>query len=1801
MEDFPDKFSDTPYTRDLWTLLAETKFSLGSSALKEQLAEVKSYLLLGLLAYKVPTDRSDKELETRLPKKLGSFVLSLRRLLGLDAIQAYDVLCHYLVHEFRGTQDALHVIVQNDVQVNLLLHDMWEFYRSERLFLLKCVNILLSPPNPEKKEIMHNFINELPSNDFVENLIRQYEFLLNEEFPVSLTHGSLMTKVVQDKWFETYLREQIEVLHNLILYVDQWNISCSQFERILQTCYNSKFGRKDDAFLKEGDLIASEFTVLVGYLQNILILFCLNLPKIPGRLQWTEIINNCQEDLIGSLNGSYVETPIVFTWTMLKVLLNPDDSTLYSQEKLGYMALNAGVFEYFDKLLGSPIFKDHTTRLSIVAYRTVYELACMVVQSFDKRDLTEIPGFLHLIGPVLRHPLNSQAMWNSVANPGPRALMLLLLEKFPVEFVPFMKAAAALVKHGKDNVHDINMLMTSMNNFAEKWYPELRLNPIYSSQVTRIGGIYMPEYRFTVPVGTRGIFIDRAHTVCTWKCEFNIFKAVFYENQCFTLQVIMDGPIEEKYIETILSSLYFMKIWIVFDGHLITAEELNVVEQIFPLMACLKTCTRVPTKVLGYCVDVLSVLLNPDCLRILDCDVLRIRSSILALKIFPYLQSVPENLSHIGCSEHFSSGAIGELVTVQETKQGCFDLLISYLSFLYKLIKNKPKIEDTVKEYMDIILPGVVYVVEEVFPRYHNWGFSNERDYDHITLKCVGIFHEILTLQYVDGRDSEPIMDEEDLETGQTEENNKPEKMSEKNERESVSPLLLLQKVILHNLIYMDSSSQLLRIIASGESAIQFNMEKRLHWFSKRHTMLVFIIRLAMSVLNRTFLLRQLVQPNNRRTRLDCELLAQPPYVSTSTKVIPTVVSYLNNVFCKYLPVMSVSLLTTFAERYPKTLLPCMGMKPRLVRELFVNKLKSRLETSSLKESLLILISTCCEYQPGMCQALFNIQTVEDEETEGQNVKRPDIGCLIYLCGILRDVQEGLRDLTDILYAPTVECVVAIWTGFAADIAEHLRNKVGFWWSFCSPLTNVPSVYTSSMAQVFTIISLEVFHYRHHTPVELAFVLKKFYDEEEGTVGKWFKLLAAVLRKEVPCIKTRSGTRPLEKLPLDTQFLITMKRFLMISVKHLPFGVNNAQIITVAEQLMSAMQYALSQSEDSKLKILLEMYLFVIHNLCTVPIEKKEDWISQFEIMLLQFSSTYAVVGPQERAVFLAVIVKEISHLSDLLKTNSAVAFSMLKSSKEILYNEMNFLVAFGRLLLDSCHNITQGEISRGPIHQQTRSAKLALCLFHNLLNISAECVLWFKECQFSPVVEFLIAKFGDLMRLNHNSNKVTFHLEVAEHILWILVTFSRHGIIKKFHIAQVQTQMFLQLIPPEHLDPVRWLNSEWVDVYKPALDFITCFISGHGVYVVPQVVNFVAMHVEYLRSAIVAIKHTFKSEVLNLSIVVLNLVRELADHRSLWVLHDRDSFELLGCATMTCLSTCVAFLTNPTMLRKWTDCHQTSVKKDVFLHHICNQLLEMIYMSFAVLQAFTPRLSVLMTDPEAEQLWSPLVELNFNSPLIEPSTHSLTFGALIALAHLCTQAITKTIRVSSPGVLLRSARMGLGLGSSMALAMDKNFTCKVFEMSVELITSQALLYLLGNKIPYHEKPNFQKTLNTEMTFLWVYVERIYRQKLVASVSDPDQQYLTSKKYLPFLQPTRNKMMYERKPVLVFRRSPEAKKPLQMDEKAKDENKDIAEACPSSFPSTPKNDSQKSDDDESEKYILFLAKVFHRLVVVKSY
>lgn len=97
--------------------------------------------------------------------------------------------------------------------------------------------------------------------------------------------------------------------------------------------------------------------------------------------------------------------------------------------------------------------------------------------------------------------------------------------------------------------------------------------------------------------------------------------------------------------------------------------------------------------------------------------------------------------------------------------------------------------EDAVQSQVRLVLPGVVFILRDVFPNYMFWRYVDEGDREIIALSCMQMIHQLLSLN-----------------------------ISKESSADVSRPICMLYRACLYSLLFLDAGAALLRIVGSGIS-----------------------------------------------------------------------------------------------------------------------------------------------------------------------------------------------------------------------------------------------------------------------------------------------------------------------------------------------------------------------------------------------------------------------------------------------------------------------------------------------------------------------------------------------------------------------------------------------------------------------------------------------------------------------------------------------------------------------------------------------------------------------------------------------------------------------------------------------------------------------------------------------------------------------------------------------------------------------------------------------------------------------
>jgi len=115
--------------------------------------------------------------------------------------------------------------------------------------------------------------------------------------------------------------------------------------------------------------------------------------------------------------------------------------------------------------------------------------------------------------------------------------------------------------------------------------------------------------------------------------------------------------------------------------------------------------------------------------------------------------------------------------------------------------------EDAVQCRVRLVLPGVVFMLRDVFPNYMFWRYVDEGDREVIAVSCMQMIHQLLSLNF-----------------------------SKESSADSNRPVCILYRACLHSVLFLDAGAALLRIVGSGTVLCSETSRESRHEFDLNQT-----------------------------------------------------------------------------------------------------------------------------------------------------------------------------------------------------------------------------------------------------------------------------------------------------------------------------------------------------------------------------------------------------------------------------------------------------------------------------------------------------------------------------------------------------------------------------------------------------------------------------------------------------------------------------------------------------------------------------------------------------------------------------------------------------------------------------------------------------------------------------------------------------------------------------------------------------------------------------------------------------
>lgn len=152
----------------------------------------------------------------------------------MDAIITWDLVCNFIKYEYRNCTETFASQLVDFSSMKALVDDIWNFYYSERMTLIKCLKLMVEYKDKEhryQKEFA-KFFDDVLFGTLLESIRKQIEMLKTVNPPV---RSQLCTEEYLHRLYNSSLIEMRELLHILTVIIHDIHIADSEFMKLYES------------------------------------------------------------------------------------------------------------------------------------------------------------------------------------------------------------------------------------------------------------------------------------------------------------------------------------------------------------------------------------------------------------------------------------------------------------------------------------------------------------------------------------------------------------------------------------------------------------------------------------------------------------------------------------------------------------------------------------------------------------------------------------------------------------------------------------------------------------------------------------------------------------------------------------------------------------------------------------------------------------------------------------------------------------------------------------------------------------------------------------------------------------------------------------------------------------------------------------------------------------------------------------------------------------------------------------------------------------------------------------------------------------------------------------------------------------------------------------------------------------------------------------------------------------------------------------------------------------------------------
>lgn len=685
--------------KKLYQLVSGTFYNENQDVIKKKLLGVQKEIQDGLSTFNKPSTDANAKLEKMLKdkkqEKLIPFTQKLYQFLDLDVTQSYDILCYYLVNEYRGSASSLQNFMSSESLMIKLLSDIWFYYSLERMVLLKVTKCIIEYHNSDEHPYADAFktvLDQIGFGSLRKSYIDQFEALVKDIQQTKLLLGDIFNNPQKAQlWSERKHREINEVLQIIIMTCHFDRIKPAELKKLVELFKLHSFG-KHNQFLSPTNEYHNELVRKVTYNEIALLTVALSTTNLES-IGWMEEIVNELDEQLSSMHHYPEHGPILMSWMLFKFASKSNETTTDhygTYGKLGSRAVQLNVFDFLHKMLTHRMLKDESLVSKIIT-RCIYDNLSFLCELFNADgSMQNHPKIFELFSEVLKSPIIARDFCKSEENPI-RTLFNSAVEKFPFEFIPLSLIAKSLASASKLSCKWILDLVQNLEIYTEQPNdPIYELRKINSNDSDDDDAYelvidYQPYKKidnFMIAAGTRAVVREvKGRMFVHFITKLNYFNALHNEINEMMSSIMNYSEIRESRVQRLEAGISFLAATIkrIDDPSGITNEMIHPTEMVFDILSKFKTMQEPSLDLMAKCLDVCAELIGS-----FGDEIFR---RFINLHIAPSVNVIHQDFRSYANGIGYKSGLVGFYLINIERVSGRYSFLKSYLNFLKSYTK----------------------------------------------------------------------------------------------------------------------------------------------------------------------------------------------------------------------------------------------------------------------------------------------------------------------------------------------------------------------------------------------------------------------------------------------------------------------------------------------------------------------------------------------------------------------------------------------------------------------------------------------------------------------------------------------------------------------------------------------------------------------------------------------------------------------------------------------------------------------------------------------------------------------------------------------------------------------------------------------------------------------------------------------------------------------------------------------------------------------------------------------------------